>query len=382
MLYRRQMQKMENLCRYVEEKENYHIIIWGAGESAKEALRCKSDVAKVQGFLDNNPDIKEFEGLRALEIDSLDQYEYDFIVICSRAYEEIYHQLRGLGVERDKIIVNPIPKAQKYFIYQSDFFARKWRALENRSKIEIYISGISYHNDGIQDSVFTGQIGKEAFNLANRGQDLFYDYQIAKLLDREKLLDDTTHYIIGLCYYSFDYDLSKTGNGWEIIRYYPYITDSHNLISDDTFEAFVHDTEEYMEKNEIYYRLFDKNPVHVVSDEQGQKEARMDFKKNNPLTVWENKVILKHFFSFLIERAIKPIIVIMPAVEGYVKGCPQEMKQRFYASLEECTEGLDIQILDYFGKYYGDLSDYYHVSHFNRQGAEKFTQRLIQDIIW
>lgn len=376
------MCEMESLCRYFEEQKHYHIIIWGAGETAREALSCKSDAVEVQGFLDNNPSIKEFEGLKALEIDHIDKYEYDFIVICSRSYDEIYNQLLGLGVESDKIVINPIPKAQMYFIYQSDFFARKWNALAKRRKIEIYISGISYHNDGIKDLVFADKIDKEAFNLANRGQDIFYDYQIAKLLDYENLLQDTTHYIIGLCYYSFDYDLSKTGNGWEIIRYYPYITDSHNLISDDTFEAFVHDTKEYMEKKEIYYRLFDKSPAHIVNDEQGQKEARMDFKKNNPLTVWENKVILKQFLSFLISKSIKPIIVIMPAIEGYVKGCPQAMKQRFYDSLRECTEGLDIQVLDYFGKYYTDVSDYYHVSHFNQQGAEKFTEKLIQDIIW
>lgn len=378
----KQMYKNRISQEYDKKKENYHIIIWGAGNIAREVLSCKSDAVEVLGFLDNNPDIKEFEKLRALEIDDIYQNNYDYIVICSRSYEEIYSQLLGLGVASNKIVVNPISKAQMYFIYQSDFFARKWDALAKRHKVEIYISGISYHNDGIQDSVFAAQIGKEAFNLANRGQDIFYDYQIVKLLEREKLLQDTTHYIIGLCYYSFDYDLSKTGNGWEIMRYYPYITDSHNLISDDAFEAFVHDTKEYMGKMERYYRLFDKSPAHVVSDEQGQKEARLDFKKNNPLTVWENKVILKQFLSFLLDRAIKPIIVIMPAIEGYVKGCPQTMKQRFYDALEECTAGLDIQVLDYFGRYYTDVSDYYHVSHFNRQGAEKFTKKLIQDIIW
>ncbi len=377
-----QIHEMKSLQGCLEKKEKYYIIIWGAGDTARETLKYQSDTVEVLGFLDNNPDIKEFEGFRALEKSIVYNGDYDFIVICSRSHEEIYEQLLEMGVQSERILINPIHKAQIYFIYQSDFFARKWNALAKRRKIEIYISGISYHNDGIQDSVFAAQIGKEAFNLANRGQDIFYDYQIAKLLDREKLLKDTTHYIIGLCYYSFDYDLSRTGNGWEIIRYYPYITDSHNLISDDTFEAFVHDTKEYMEKNEIYYRLFDKTPVHVVSDEQGQKEAKIDFKKNNPLTVWENKVILKQFLSFLIDRAIKPIIVIMPAIEGYVKGCPQAMKQRFYDSLEECTAGLDIQVLDYFGRYYTDSSEYYHVSHFNRQGAEKFTKKLIQDIIW
>lgn len=366
----------------MKQKENYRIIIWGAGQIARETLSYKSDTVDVLGFLDNNPEIKEFEGLQALEKEDIYKDGYDYIVICSRSYEEINNQLLELGVERDRILINPIHRAQLYFIYQSDFFIKKWNALRNRRKTEIYISGISYHNDGIEESVFADRIGKTAFNFANRGQDIFYDYQIAKLLEREKLLQDTTHYIVGLCYYSFDYDLSKTGNGWEIIRYYPYIMDSHNLITAETFEAFVNETKDYMGKNEVCYRLFDKNPVHIVNDVQGQKEAKGDFKKNNPVTVWENKAILKQFLLFLIDKSIKPIIVIMPAIEGYVKGCPQEMKKRFYDSLRECIEGLDIQVLDYFGKYYGDISDYYHVSHFNRRGAVKFTERLIQDIIW
>lgn len=218
--------------------------------------------------------------------------------------------------------------------------------------------------------------------MANRAQDLFYDYQIAKLLDNEKLLKNTTHYIVGLTYYSFDYDLSKTRNGWEIIRYYPYIKEQHNLASGSDFETFVCYTKEYIERNIICHHLFNKEVSYIVDDEEGKNVALKDFKKDNPITVWENKEILKQFFSFLIEREIKPIVVIMPAVEGYVQGCPWAVKKRFYDSLLECIADRDIQILDYFGKYYGSISDYYHVSHFNHEGAVKFTKRLIQDIIW
>ncbi len=278
--------------------------------------------------------------------------------------------------------MNPIPKAENYFLYQSAFFERKWHLLQECSKPEIFISGISYHNDGIDETVFLKKTGKETVNFAIRGQDLFYDHQIARLLDREKRLQNATHYIIGLCYYSFDHDLSKTKNGWEIMRYYPYIREQHNLASAGSFEAFVFKVKEYMDNNKIYHRLFDKQNLCSVNDVEGEKTAKSDFKKNNPVTVWENKEILKQFLKFLKEREIKPIVVIMPAVEGYVKACPQAVKNRFYASLTECTEGMDIQILDYFGKYYADVSDYYHVTHFNAKGAERFTEKLIQDIIW
>lgn len=362
--------------------KKYRIIIWGAGDIAREVIKHKSEKVEVLGFLDNNPAIKEFEGLQALDKNKIHEEDYDYIVICSHSYKEIYAQLLSMDVNSEKILDNPIPKAGIYSLYQADFFARKWNALLQHRKMEIYISGISYHNDGIDDSVFGEMIGKEAFNLANRAQDIFYDYQIAKLLDSENLLQNTTHYIVGLCYYSFDYDLSKSQGGWEITRYYPYIKEQHNLVSACPFETFVCKIKEYIEKNKIYYCLFNESGSYIVNDEEGLKTAKMDFKKNNPITVWENKEILKQFIAFLKDRAIKPIIVIMPAVEGYVKGCPETLKQRFYDSLLECVEGMNVQILDYFGKYYTDISDYYHVSHFNHQGAVKFTKRLIQDIIW
>ena len=364
--------------------KKYRIMIWGAGDIAREVIKYKNEKVEVIGFLDNNPAIKEFEGLRALDKNKIHEEDYDYFVICSRSYKEIYAQLLSMGVNSNKILDNSYQKAEIYSAYQSDFFMKKWNALLQRRKIEIYISGISYHNDGIDDSVFGEMIGKEAFNLANRAQDIFYDYQIAKLLDNENLLQNTTHYIVGLCYYSFDYDLSKSGKGWEITRYYPYIKEQHNLASACPFETFVSKTKEYIEKNEIYYCLFNKRSsnIYVVDDEEGLKTAQVDFKKNNPITVWENKEILKQFIAFLKERSIKPVIVIMPAIEGYVKGCPKKLKQRFYDSLLECVEGVEVQILDYFGKYYADISDYYHVSHFNHQGAVKFTKRLIRDIIW
>ena len=42
------------------------IILWGAGNTAREAMKHISEAVEILGFLDNNPDIKEFEGLYAL----------------------------------------------------------------------------------------------------------------------------------------------------------------------------------------------------------------------------------------------------------------------------------------------------------------------------
>ena len=52
-------------------------------------MKYQSDTVEVLGFLDNNPDIKEFEGFRALEKSIVYNGDYDFIVICSRSHEDI-----------------------------------------------------------------------------------------------------------------------------------------------------------------------------------------------------------------------------------------------------------------------------------------------------
>lgn len=119
--------------KQVKEAENSiagaRIIIWGAGDSAREAIRYKNDAVEILGFLDNNSDIKEFEGLLALEKDIVYEGNYDYIVICARLWEEIYSQLLSMGVDREKILVNPIRKASMYRINQLDCFAKKWKNL-------------------------------------------------------------------------------------------------------------------------------------------------------------------------------------------------------------------------------------------------------------
>lgn len=359
----------------------YRVIIWGAGNIAREALKYVSSTVKIIGFLDNNPDIKEFEGLNALEKEKIGEYEYDYIVICSVYDKEIYRQLIGMSVEASRILMNPVLKAQSYEIYKHNFFKRKWISLLGRAeKPELFISGISYHNDGIDEQIILKKTGKRAFNFAMRGQDIFYDFQIAKLLDRNGYLEKTMHYIVGLCYYSFEYDMSKSVHGWEIIRYYSFIREQHNLASAVPFGDFTENVKSYLEECAVYYELFHTKTKHIVNDEEGRRTAEQDFNKNYPVTVWENRIILREFLNFLIDRQIKPVIVIMPAVKGYVGGVPKKFRERFYDSLAVCAG--NVQILDYFGYYYGDVSDYYHVSHFNKNGAEKFTEKLIGDIYW
>ena len=360
----------------------YKIIIWGTGNTAKSALQKLGDNVELIGFLDNHSTESFFQGYKILDKAIIKECEYEYIVICSIYFREIFEQLISLGIKKEKILVYSQNKAERYWLNEENFFEKKWRIIEKKGNFNIFISGISYHNDGIDENVFWEKTGKTAFNFALRGQDLYYDWQIAMLLDRKGYLDETTHYVIGLNYYSFEYDMTKSVNAWEIIRYYPFIKDSHNLASTCSFDDFVCHMQKEIEGDKIYYELFNKSPQYHLNEQEAVKCAKGDFNKNYPITVWENKAILKKFIQFLIQKNIKPIIVIMPAVEAYVNACPCGFKDKFYMDLAESLNGENVQILDYFGTYYGDIQDWYHVTHFNKSGARKFTEHLVNDILW
>ena len=360
-----------------------NLIIFGSGTTAKEAMQYVAEGIHILGFFDNNSTISEWEGLSKLNICKIHTYDFDYIVICTVLYWlEIYEQLKSIGIKEDKILIYDYTKIVKCRLYNANYFEKKWQRLSMKDKPQIINSGISYFNDGIDETIFEEKINKTAFNFALRAQDIFYDFKIAQFLDKERYLEEVSHYLIGLSYYSFEYDLSKSSNAWEIIRYYPYIDDSHNFISRDYLEEFVKETKEELEKYVICEKIFSKRNQYVINKESAIIQAKSDFNKNYPTTVWENKKIFKQFLSFLKEKNIKPIVIIMPAVEEYVNACPSYMKENFYNNLKECTEGYNVQVLDYFGKYYGEVSDYYHVTHFNKDGARRFTDKLVEDIEW
>ncbi len=361
-----------------------NLIIWGSGTTAKEAMRYVSKDVNILGFLDNNPNASEFEGLKMLNKNNIHMYEFDYIVICTVLYwHEIYEQLRSLNIEEEKILIYDYAKIISWRMIKDNYFENKWKRLSMGGYMpQIINSGISYFKDGIDETVFEEKVQKKAFNFALGSQDIFYDLKIAQFLDKEGYLENVTHYLIGLSYYSFEYDFSKSVHAWHIVRYYPYIMDTHNFISKEFFADFVKVTKDEIEKYKICDQIFNKRYPFVIDKQVGMMVAKSDFNKNYPVTVWENKKILKEFLSLLIEKNIKPIILIMPATEGYVEACPIHIKEKFYTNLQECLIGYNVQILDYFGKYYGDISDYYHVTHFNKTGARKFTMKLVEDIEW
>lgn len=357
------------------------ILGWGTGNTARTAMQYFKKDINILAFIETIPKAKEFMGKRVIDISEIRDYKYDYIVVLSKFIDEIEIIIKALEIDREKVIFWNSAQFFEYSEFARNHFYNRYKEFENqREKIELLVTGISYHNDGIDCRMFP----VKAFNFALRAQDLFYDFEIVKFINEQKKEKcDLKYVIIGLNYYSFEYDFSKSSNCKEIIRYFPWIPDPHNMLSQEYFEGFVLQERERLSKYQYYEKIFEiKMPEYNLNDEEGKKAAAADFNKHYPLTIYENKAILVDFIQYLKINNIKPVILIMPATKYYTKYCPIEKRELFENTLNEVLKGYNIQVLNYFDSYDCPDSDYYHITHFNKKGAGRFTRKLAGDINW
>lgn len=88
-------------------------------------------------------------------------------------------------------------------------------------------TGISYTNLGLKEEL----LNKKCFKFSIGSQDLYYDYTIVKnIIENYKEKKQNLKYtIIGLTYYSFQYDMSLSAMKNKVILYYEILKDVHNF---------------------------------------------------------------------------------------------------------------------------------------------------------
>lgn len=86
--------------------EKVKVMIFGTGDGARRTLDILDlDKVKIISFIDNDP-LKQntfYNGIKVISPEEL-KHNYDFIVIASMYFQEIYSQLIKLGVEKGKIV--------------------------------------------------------------------------------------------------------------------------------------------------------------------------------------------------------------------------------------------------------------------------------------
>ncbi|WP_244834818.1 DUF1574 domain-containing protein [Clostridium sp. BJN0001] len=366
----------------------FNVIIFGTGKSRKIVESGFNDDVNVIAYLDNNTDKwnQKINGKYILNPENIKNMEYDYVIIASQYNDIIYNQLINLGVDIKKIFQHNI-----FFMSIWNDICYRMKTIENMNKDELnlIITGISYAQKGIK----TDKLRKKSFSLACFSQDLFYDYTQVKWIinNLSDNIQNLKYVIIGLSYYSFEYDMSLSSQKYRTLLYYDAIKESHHLKNTDYLlegmnitkkiakNIFSYDKDGRLDKIDF---MFTKKRIYLLSDEKGKEQAERDCNKNYPETVKENTKIFKDYLTLLKDNNIKPIVVVFPVSKYYSKYFSRRVKNEFENILNEVRKDYDFQLIDYFDSDEFTDDDFYDVSHLNNDGALKFTEILNNIIKW
>ncbi|BDB02539.1 chemotaxis protein [Clostridium botulinum] len=364
----------------------YDIIIFGTGSTSNFVTQLLNDNVEILAYVDNDSNKwgKYYYNKEIIDPKYINDIKYDFIVIASQFNNEIYNQLLQIGLDGSRIL-------QFFKFSDLNWNMFKWQMdsyTNSKEKVEILATGISYTDLGIQENI----LYKKCFKFSIASQDLYYDYTIVKnIIENHKEKAQNLRYvIIGLSYYSFQYDMSLSAMKNKVILYYEVLKDIHNF--KDAKKIYL----EYEINENIASKIFKKNQygrydlnwnttiLKGIEDKRyvGKLQAERDCNKNYPKTVEENKEIFKNYLKLLRDNNIKPIVVVFPASEYYTKYFSRRIEDEFHSIINEFEKEYDFQYIDYFrSDLFGD-DDFTDVSHLNPKGAEKFTQILNEEIEW
>ncbi|AVQ44398.1 TPA: chemotaxis protein [Clostridium sporogenes] len=364
----------------------YKIIIFGTGRTSKLVTESLNDNVEILAYTDNNNDKlgKKYFNKNIISPQCINNIDYDFLVIGSQFNEEIYIQLLSMGIPKNKILqfFKFVDLSWNMFKYQMDNF------VNSKEKIEMLATGISYTNMGLREDI----LNRKCFKFSIGSQDIYYDYNIVNYIieNYKQKAKDLKYVIIGLSYYSFQYDMSLSTMKNKVILYYEVLKKKHHFIEvEDLYNEYetnknIADKIFYKNKDDSYIIKWD---IPVFGDIQhkeliGKVQAEIDCKKNYPKTVEENKEIFRKYLKLLKENNIKPILVVFPASKYYVKYFSEEIEKEFKSIITNFMEDFDFQYIDYFKSNLFNDEDFSDTSHLNPKGAEKFTNMLNEKIMW
>ncbi|SEA10875.1 Macrocin-O-methyltransferase (TylF) [Pseudobutyrivibrio sp. ACV-2] len=80
------------------------IYFWGTGRLAGKILDRWIPIERIEAFIDNNPNKKEYFSKKVLTPEDLIDKEYDAVIVCTLGSKEIYNQAKKIGLDLDKFI--------------------------------------------------------------------------------------------------------------------------------------------------------------------------------------------------------------------------------------------------------------------------------------
>lgn len=269
--------------------------------------------------------------------------DYDLYILCDEPLKT--YDLTAIA-DKEKIL--KIWDFLKYkFVVFPSFYKTYVNFVKNRSdKVKCVVTG----NTNIANAVHSNLLHTNSISLANRAQDIFYDFKL--FCHACESLPNVEYAIIGLAPFSLRYDASKSKVEWRrCLVYYPIVQTMHNC-EDQEHLAELFDSEDRKIKqyfDEEYmrslYGLFEeqtepeKNSDENVFDESARtqectalniREISELYNRQYTDILLENKVILEEYARFCNRKEIKPVFLIPP----YTKWYKEHMKKSYYEELE------------------------------------------------
>ncbi|MET3207076.1 UNVERIFIED_CONTAM: hypothetical protein ABIC26_000010 [Paenibacillus sp. PvR008] len=328
--------------------------------------------------------------------------------------DDVSEELAGLLTSFDEVIsykklvqelIGNFVKQKYYSNYDYYYLSKN---IKGNTDSEILAAGSSYSMFGLSERSF----GKSILNLSLASQDLYYSRKIVK--EALKYSRNIKYCIIGMSYYSFHYDLSRSKKEAEkrINKvYYPIFKDSHHFevnesvtSSDMNFDhnlsflchiifnkikldqsivdaLVVHNSYFNNNINREFFsllgniRLEDMDLSQKVAVGQQRAEQHNQLLVHNE-TVKENTNVLKNLINYLNEERITPIVVAFPATEYYQNSFDPEFKAVFYEVMNSLANTQIFKLVDLFDSDDFVESDFLDMDHLNEKGAIKVTNML------
>lgn len=355
----------------------YNVLIFGTGKTSRIVESALKKNINIVAYLDNDSSKwnKIINSKIVLPPRKIKEIEYDYIIIASQYNDAIYSQLIELGIDNNKIFQHNL-----FCMFYFNEIKHKLDYLigDDIENVEILLTGISYMVRGIDINTFS----KKAYSLALFSQDLFYDYSLIKYIieNYKAKLKRLKYVIIGLSYYSFEYDLSLSSLKYRTLLYNDAIGVLHNFIDVEKILVNKNITVDiskkifdYDESHWLYMsNMVSEEKLYTLDKDKGKRQAEIDCNKNYPKTVEENIKIFDDYLELLKINNIKPIVVVPPVSKYYAENFSKRISDKFMSIISD-RNGL-FQYIDYFESDLFEDSDFFDVSHLNEKGAKKYTK--------
>lgn len=360
-----------------------NVILFGTGKGSIIVKSGLKNNINIMCYCDNDKEKvgNTYNDKKIISPNDLRNVNFDYIIIASQFNDPIYEQLLCLNIDTKKII-----QFFKYIDWLHNPLKTELYLVENTKYIEIISTGISYMVSAINPEFFERNI----VNLANISQDLYYDYNLFKFVINKykEKLNSLKYVFIGLSYYSFEYDMSRSYMKGKVAFYYSILGLKHNVKNVEiNFEELYRNTQlanelfNLNENNDCSIDLEKQVYSQIIIDEKSaKKQATLDSNKNYPETVLENIEILKEYIKLLKEYNIVPIIVICPATKAYTNYFSEKMQNDFKNILNKITKEYNLIVWDFFKSELFNIKDFCDDTHLNSNGSIKFTKILNQRI--